>query len=527
MKKLIHKNTFVFAVFVLFCCLLYGQVINQAYFFIDESEYIKIKNPELPYFNHYEEKSADFGTFLGFQEKYINHGRFKVVGVGLQWIWAHFFGHSPLVLKTSVLLVTIFSCFLFFLFLKNLRINQSLSVLAGLLLMSGYYSEIWFRVGPYEAIGFLFLISALYLYQQSLIEKNTSFLYGSYFFLFLSMHCKESYWILLPAIFIAFVGLNQFYHQTSFTEAFQTMKKTGFVFMAFFLSFAIGLIWVYQTAPRLYGFQENDQVFPVLKNNILSLLGNYYLLIPCLFAFALKPKYRIYFLMLFVLWYAGQLFINLHNWINPSTRYLFPAQGLLLFLSILGTHSLLNQYKWAKALSFSFFILILLVQSKNSFSNASSYAARSKLWTSACEVISKENPETVTLITEPYSGNEPMDATRILLSYFNYNQKVSYEYILPKKISSANEKTGEYFVKLKQSETLETKVKNLNTPQKTYACIYFLHPSEDIRLNPLSIDTNQYKVVSLEQEYFQFSWKNMLRLDVKQKLHNLVLIKKE
>ncbi len=524
-ENFFQKNLVSFFILALFCLLLYGQTVNSSYNLIDETEYLKISSPALDYFNKYGEKAQEFDSFWSFQKKYLEHARFKVIGVSIQWFTAKLFGTHPYALKIGVLLITLFSCFGFYLVLQKLRIFMLGSIIGAILLMTGYFSEIWYRTGPYEALGFLFFIYSIYAYQIYLITHKKTYQILSFIFLFLSIHCKETFWVLLPCFALIMVGLSSFYENLNWKAAFFKTKKDLFIIGILFLIVFTGLVYMYFKNHGLYGFQSNHRVYLILINNVQQMMQNSFFFIPCLLVFVFLPlkKYHFFFLSLLVLWYGSQLFINVHNWINPCTRYLFPGQVIAIFLAILSWHHLILWKKKWNYFLLPFFLFILIIQGKNSFSHASYFGARSALIEQIFNHIQKKNFDQVTLILEPTNGNEMIIASQVYLSFLGYNKPIKHQFIYTKNGALPEEKRAYYFDLLKNAKNPATILKEIAEKKEINTFYLFLNPMEDLKINTESIDSVANKKI-FETNFIQFSASNIFsRKSVKDKIQILTI----
>lgn len=131
--------------------------------------------------------------------------------------------------------------FLAYCIARMLKCCPVLSFLFSVLIVTGQQSAIWWRLGPQEPIGLLFLMLCMFLLLKSTVCNKRIYLYLAFISAFLSSACKESFVLvlpLLPFLALAFELLLNEVEYLSKAKALEVIKK----YLVFFIS--IGLLFI-------------------------------------------------------------------------------------------------------------------------------------------------------------------------------------------------------------------------------------------------------------------------------------------
>lgn len=107
------------------------------------------------------------------------------------------------------MILAVLSSYFLFLFIYRQNYSLFLSILFVFIVLLGSQSEIWWRLGPSETIGFFFLSLSLYLLVNSIYFKNRSQLIFSCIFMILASLSKESFTLFISGFISIFLWLSQ------------------------------------------------------------------------------------------------------------------------------------------------------------------------------------------------------------------------------------------------------------------------------------------------------------------------------
>lgn len=169
------------------------------------------------------------------------------------------FGSNFFIWSLHNFLLAIVTTFIFFVSFRLLRFSFWVSLFSVFLLQLGPQACIWWRLGPNETIGiFLFSLTFLFLILSS--QKKSIFFRGAYiFFAILMSLCKESFVILLPAIYFLKVFLSVKNEQLSWKKSFKKHLWDGAIL--FFVMFAELYTIIFYVGTNKIGYAGVDRMY--------------------------------------------------------------------------------------------------------------------------------------------------------------------------------------------------------------------------------------------------------------------------
>lgn len=401
--------------------------------FEDEYKAVKIAHPELGFFDTYEKKEA-YNDFYPFIKSHALLGRFYLLTMAEQWTMAKISNGNPLFIRFHVYLFAVFISFLFFVYLRLLKVSMPLAFLGACILFAGRYDEIWLYFTG-EITGLLLLMASLVLFTIGIVRRKSRWNIAAYFTLALSALSKESFLILLPLVSLIYLLTYAWRNQKSYLIAFRETKKVHAVIAIIFVSLCAGLICVISLTEG--GTYNSSSDFPrglLLLANLKSFLLPVLLWVPVTALAAsslimpnLLNKYSVALVCIGCLWVCSQLIVFKDILVFGFVRYLMPAQLFVISVSLLSIQQFMD-IRWRKTAYFfaAVFALYFLYNAKNVYVNSSWFGSRAVAYHLMLDKVSELNPKGIAVIIDRKATYEFVEATAVYLSERGINAPVKY-----------------------------------------------------------------------------------------------------
>lgn len=195
MKKYSKKEIIIIGLSIL--AFVFGFIIltgtfNSSYHLVDDHEFVRII------------KDLQHGSLIDVLFSWVKTSftiRFRPLYFVLRVLYAALFGLDFKLWYTWKALEICLSAFFLYFFARNLKCNKFISILFPALTLIGAQIAIWFRLGPQEATGLLFLSIALfYISDYCFYNKSKKSMIIIISSIFLTSLMKESFVLMIPPI---------------------------------------------------------------------------------------------------------------------------------------------------------------------------------------------------------------------------------------------------------------------------------------------------------------------------------------
>lgn len=450
--------------------------------YVDEPEYFQIVDNNT--------------SLIEFTSFYMEQGRYKPLGCIVQWCVAKVTNKNILSLRIWVWLLTSFSLLLLYRLLLKLSINRFVSLLITLLIFTAGFNEIWWRLGPYESLGFLILVTTANIYLSS-TKRNWLFI----LLLFFGGLIKESF---IPILL--FIPLLKYEKNESLWSHFKKIKTDYVIVLMIVGIHCISLCITLHFSRGMYLSDSTFDRWFLLGHNIKMLFTPHLLYLAIIIILvSKKPLKKITFLnwtIIMIIWIICQLTVHSNTLIFDQSRYLMPGI-ILVYLCFSKVQQSVNSKVIILTLT-----LIVINNLKNNYSYIDAYRARTNLYHKALEHI-KES-KNLLIIMEPSQGREIVEATSYLL-YSKYNVKTDVEecYIQNKSTVSDERMDRKYYKSLstyKKFPVIPFEEKDF----LKYNQLLLGHLDHNSLLVRDLLELNQFNATSISTDYFQFSIKQLI-----------------
>lgn len=419
------EATVVFLLIAVVLFLLTQNSIFAPCSFEDDHKYIQIANPELKYFDKYENKD-DYNSLVGFNRMEFKNGRFYPFMLTVTWVIAKLGGtNSILLLRLSVFALGVLSGVLFFLLLRLFNISRITSFLFSGILLGGNYDEIFYR-GTAESWAIPLLLLSLFCFAFAILQDKSKWNIYGFIALVFSALTKESFVVMIPVVALLYLVIYAWKNEFSFFQALRKIKIQQFIFSILFaILFLCVIAAVLNSKNHLNGGEMIPAVsISALLNNIGKLMGVYAFLIPIAILFLFNKKlllnrYKVALIIIWMLWIGSQLFIySYKSPILTFSRYLMPGLLFSIFLTALCMEQIRRlKQKYLYWLLIGIFSFLVFIQAKNLFINSSFYASRATAYNKMLDAVAKDNPTAVAVFVEEGGCLEFIYSVAVQLSY--------------------------------------------------------------------------------------------------------------
>ncbi|MCH8904361.1 MAG: hypothetical protein IIA45_10655 [Bacteroidetes bacterium] len=508
--------------FILLGVILYLLVkpsLYSPYSFIDEPYIVKFTEPHLGYFDKYESNEAylNVGTFI---KKYQNEqGRFQPLSVLIPWSLTKLSGGNPFFLRVSALLCGVVIGFLFFVFMRALKVSFMLSLLGAAILLTGRYDEIFWRLGPSEILGLFFMMISLCAMLMEIRTNRTVWK----IILVLGILCmswsKESFLIMVPVMSLIYLLLYKYEKGGSIPDGFQSKRWMHIFIWACFLFGTGAIIFV---RSQMGGTYLSNSTFPkgeLFLNNLISFINPLLLWLPVLVYVVITLVKRktnsnvLPLIAVFIVWIGSQLLIYKDILVVDSVRYLMPAQLFLIALAVLSVSQLkIHLPGFYKYLFTGFLGLFFLQNAKNMSINSSYFGARSSLYHEMLDAVAEADPGRITIAASPYQNFEFIASSALFLSQRGINVPIAYS-VLEDVSEGEPDIYRRYTQSLKNINHglnpgfIEQSHKQMNKESDLIISAFTLEEAEYLQ----GIAKAGYQVNLLDTTYFYLSTKELLK----------------
>ncbi len=410
----------IFAIILFFLVVFTGPSLRAPFSFEDEHEYVKIANSDLGMYSNIKGSDTYF-NFKDYLNKYQNQGRFKPASLGMVWLASKLSKGEPLLMRIFLLLVTAITLFMLFKLFNEWGLGTATSLLSVLLFFAGPYNEIFYRIGPSELYGVLFLFSGLYFYSKYRTQSRKTDLLIAAVSLLLMALSKESF---IPLLFLTSAFAIIYLSKTKFEKFVSIILIISSVLMG------LCIVYIDQTVGSYRGNILSIEAGIFVKNFItLSKYSSLYFLIVffCLpVNFITQGKtFRnalIYFLIFLIL----QTFVYRYLLIQAPVRYFLPA---LLPIQLAAFYSLkfLETKRIKQAIYFTILLAISAFSLKNFYIDSSYFSARATAYQRMLDEVAGSKADAILFMSDPATGYEFVDASTTFLSAKNFDPNVYFD----------------------------------------------------------------------------------------------------
>lgn len=422
---LADKST-VFILIALFASLIFFKHFSTPYHYVDEVEWLKISeiHPSATV------ESKQYNSFLGYQQKYLSHGRFKPVAVAIHYVFGNWIGDRVLPARIYLLCIFILSWF-FTARIVMYYFKPLISIVLSAFILWGWHNEIWFRIGPSESLGYLFLVlgvlHSLHFFQK---QKWQPLILALSFYA-LAFLCKESYLALWPPLilFMPFLTAKEkgvFLYIPKYKTWHVAMTLLGALFAVMFIWFLM-----HHTA---YRSSQQNSFWSLALHNASFLLGPKWHLLACvLFILPIGYKKKLFALLFYICVQLPQFIVLKDNIIPGPCRYVFPAHLAGSVLVIIVVHQINHLYSNRRITIFSYSVAMALglYLGKNFFNEILWFSKTTKNYHKMVGYLKRHRKETICYFNERGKGNELATATHLLLKKQNPNANFKLDIIQP------------------------------------------------------------------------------------------------
>lgn len=470
-KKEIMIVSLVIILFVFGFVLLTGT-FNSSYHLQDDHEFIRISND-------LKEKNI-LSVIFDWTSNGLNI-RFRPLYHIIRVLLVSIFGlHFKLWYTWKALEIFGISFFLYF-FARNLKCNKFVSCIFTLLVLIGNQIAIWYRLGPQESTGLLFLSIALFFISEYyLYNENKRNIIIAAIFMFLMSLMKESFVLMLPPILFLGLGLYSYKNgDKNIKNILIDNKKIIMTIMTLFFIEIFVIVFLIGTNKIGYaGFSSDTTTYQYLEGIRKSLISDGLINQAILFLIAggitlasynnIKNKKSFLGIILFVV--ITIIFqLILHAKSTMFERYIVPMSVAYSFIIvILGSKFLKN--KGTLIIYFGLILLVIAGLFNQSITRASEFANNGKnindyLWYIRNNIDKNKN------IFIAMNG-ELEYSTDIYLRNYGYNNL--YEYQSDFKYST---------LPTKQVKSIDDIIKNIDVVVLTEQYYSFIFTEKYLSLN--------------------------------------------
>jgi len=421
MKDKTNKVVILSIILFVFLFLFFSGTITSGYHFVDDHEVIKIK---------YDLKSSSVFTVSKnwVKEDLFNNGRFrplyyihrvletKLLGSDF-FLWSFYTGILCCLVMIS-----------FYLGIRNLKFALGESIAFLIITFIGPQWSVWWRLGPGESLGMVFLGVSFYFMSKSLNKRYfhlNNILFG--FFLILSSLTKESFLLIIPAMIIFKIWNEKICFGSSLKELFYKnlillVPLTVFAIELFIIKFYVGTAY--------------SGLDTKLLNNVISILSTSFgfvktylnLIIVVLFLLIVsiyKKKHSIRFNLISFIFFLLIILPNivLYEKSGLVERYLLPSTFGLGFLVATLIKGIKKDPIWFKKTALTLVLISFLPYMISSWREANKFSIEGNCTQKLLSAISKNyvNGSEVMVIVDPVGLYEKSVS---LKTYLFYEEKI-------------------------------------------------------------------------------------------------------
>lgn len=271
MKKYSKKEIIIVSLGIIlfvFGFVLLTGTFNSSYHLQDDHEFIRI-------FNALKEKSI-LRVMFDWTIDGLNI-RFRPLYHIIRVLLVSIFGlHFKLWYTWKALEICGISFFLYF-FARNLKCNKFVSCIFTLLVLIGNQIAIWYRLGPQEATGLLFLsVAVFFISEYCLYNDNKKNIIIASISMFLMSLMKESFVLMLPPILFLYLGLYSYKNNDkNIKNILIENKKIIITFVSlFFIEIFVIVFFVGTNKIGYAGFSSDTTTYQYLEGIRKSLISD-------------------------------------------------------------------------------------------------------------------------------------------------------------------------------------------------------------------------------------------------------------
>ncbi|MFC2152103.1 hypothetical protein ACFLSE_06200 [Bacteroidota bacterium] len=351
--------TILLIVICIFLFLGLTGTITSGYHFVDDHEIIRIK--------------ADFESMNLFEitKKWIKDDlniRFRPLYYFLRIVQTRLFGSNFFIWSVCTGLLACIAMVAFYMAMRNFQFTVEESILFLVISFIGQQMDVWWRLGPNETIGVVFLALSFFFMSRNCnkIQKVNNLFFV--IFLILSSFCKESFIIIIPGVIFFKILKERTIQKWSIRE---TVIKNLYLIIPIIIMFVELYIIVFYVGTNKIGYAGLDSSFLNTLNGVKNIIFNFIsfklvlgsILIIILIAYLTYKK--LYDFKLIILPALLCILIVLPNLVLYAKsglwgRYLIPSSIGVAFIIISVIKALDEKLIWIKRLAiiglFVFFI---------------------------------------------------------------------------------------------------------------------------------------------------------------------------
>jgi hypothetical protein len=248
-------------VILVFMFLAGSRTLTSGFHFVDDHEVIKMKS-ELKSLSAVEVSRNWIKTDIS------SNGRFRPMYYFHRVLETSVFGSDFLLWSVYTAILCCISMIGFFLGMRNLKFSIPDSVVLLLAVFIGPQSSVWWRLGPQESLGMVFLGLAFYFMSNSFGKKSYNMSNLLFIlFLILSSLTKESFILIIPAMLL----LRIWYEKTFFGFTIKQVLNRNLILLVplivalvelFYIKFHVG------TAYAGIGDRTSETIQKVLSTSL-------------------------------------------------------------------------------------------------------------------------------------------------------------------------------------------------------------------------------------------------------------------
>ncbi len=504
----------------------------------DDYHYVKIAQSDLGYFDRYENRST-FDSFSNYFKKYnAESGRFRPLSVGALWVYSKLALGDSRISGGLIFLTAFLLLFTFYLLLRKLNVSILIALIFTLIFLTGKNEQIFYRRTG-ELFGMICLFSgSLFFLHWIRTSKKIPFVF-SLLFLLASAFFKETFGALLP-IYILLATVYVMHSQNlNLTTAF---FKLNFFNLSLILGFLVAILGVAMALQHqtTYSVHTSIDLEPdrMLKN-ILAMLGSpllFFSILLGMFVFwkeiISKPNMK-YFFLIGIGWMSVQLFIY-KNVSVEYNRYLMPGMLIPLIASALFLEKLKSSnIKFVYTIPLIAAGFALMIGMKNVIINTSHYHARATSYNDMLDFLKDAKPSNqsqIGMMMEEGGLYDFFESTAVFLS----KRKVDNALYLFERKKNKTVKVYSLKELIQSSETIHSSGARPEEmffqsllENKKLDYIIVAKPITIEEPEPIELLEKMYDRIYFEEKYFNTSWFELLKLDIKyETLSYMLLIKK-
>lgn len=355
-------------ILLVFLFLFISKTLNSGFHFVDDHEVIKIKS------------ELTSSTLIDVTNKWVkedikNNIRFRPLYFIIRVFETWLLGSDFLLWSLLNGVLCCLALISFYLGMRNLKFGVGESIAFLIITFIGPQTAVWWRLGPGESMGMVFLGLAFYF--MSISQGSRTYHLNSLFFVFfliLTSLTKESFLIIIPAMIILKIWIDYNYLRSALKEALYKnllllLPLTVMFIELYFIKFYVGIGYSgldTKFTENIHNILLTSLVFAKTYLNLLEVV----LILMIISWFILKMRIRAIFfpVVLFLLIVIPNIVLYAKS--GLVERYLLPASFGLGFLVLSFVKSFEDNPGWVKKLALTLVILTFLPFMVTMYTNA-------------------------------------------------------------------------------------------------------------------------------------------------------------